>query len=134
MIQRKQSLFLFLSAFLAACYLFVMPYYVDKEGLAFLAMNNVLLLAIGSLSIGLSLMTIFLFKNRKLQIKLCLANKILIIANCAWLIYSMYQIQDQIAKEGFGIYALALAYVMLAFASSAIKKDEALVSSVDRIR
>ena len=97
-------------------------------------MDNTLLLSIGGLSIGLSLVTIFLFNNRKLQIKLCLVNKILIIANCGWLIYSMYQIQDQIAESGFGIYALALAYVMLAFASQAIKKDEALVSSVDRIR
>lgn len=82
----------------------------------------------------LSLLTIFLFKDRKKQLLLSTINKGLILVSCAWVIYSMYSIQDTIKASGIGIYSIAISYVFVSFARKYIKKDQDLVDSVDRIR
>ncbi len=134
MIQRIQSILLFISAITTACFLFVFPYYITLDQTAVLAMDNMILLGLGILSLALSLITIFLFKDRKKQLLLCTINKGLILASCAWVIYSMYDIQDTIQANGFGVYFIAFSYILVAFAKKNIKKDQDLIESVDRIR
>ena len=63
------------------------------------------------------LVTIFLFKNRKLQAKLCVVN---IILNILWL--------------AFGACLPIVAIILYALARHGINKDEKLVRSMDRIR
>lgn len=82
----------------------------------------------------LSLVTIFLYKDRKKQITLCTVNMVAILASCAWIIYSMSQIQDTIKDAGLGTYIIAVSYILISFARKYIKKDQNLVDSVDRIR
>ena len=134
MIQRIQSILLFLSAITTACFLFVFPYYVTLDQTPHLAMDNIILMILGLVSMALSLVTIFMFKDRKKQMLLSTVNKGVILVTCSWVIYSMYQIQDTIADNGIGVFAIAISYVLVSFARKYIKKDQDLVDSVDRIR
>ena len=134
MIQRIQSILLFISAITTACFLFVFPYYITKDETVVLAMDNSILLGLGILSLILSIVTIFLFKDRKKQMLLCMINKGVILASCAMVIYSMYEIQETIKANGFGVYFIAISYIFVAFARKYIKKDQDLIESVDRIR
>ncbi len=134
MIQRIQSILLFISVITTACFLFVFPYYITLDDAPIMAMDNMILLGLGAISMILSLITIFLFKDRKKQMMLCTVNIITILITCAWVIYSMYTIQDTIQANGFGVYFIAFSYIAISFARKNIKKDQALVDSVDRIR
>ena len=134
MIQRIQSILLFASAITTACFLFVFPYYITLDKVAVLAMDNTVLLGSGGLSLVLSLVTIFMFKDRKKQMLLCTVNMVTILASCAWVMYSMSQLGDTIEANGIGVYSIAISYVLVSFARKNIKKDQELVDSVDRIR
>jgi len=134
MIQRIQSLFLFLSVITTACFLFVFPYYITLEEVPALAMDNILLLILGGLSLILSLVTLILFKDRKKQLLLSTINKGVILATCAAVIYSMYEVQDTIMDNGIGVFSIAISYILVSFARKHIKKDQDLIDSVDRVR
>ncbi|MCU0445440.1 MAG: DUF4293 domain-containing protein [Microscillaceae bacterium] len=88
---------------------------------------------------GLAFYTIFQYKNRVLQIKLCLLNTLLIVAALG-LMMLFYYSGEALVKEpkygafapGFYFPAIALIFNMLA--RRFIKKDEDLVRSMDRLR
>lgn len=88
---------------------------------------------------ALALVTTFMFKNRKLQMKLC---SLTMIMQAVVMAMTLFMYIDPTAKElgieevsyGIGTY-LPIGGMVLAFlASKAIKKDDDLVNSVDRIR
>ncbi len=85
----------------------------------------------------LILVTIFLFKNRRLQMRLCVYNMLLNLGFYG-LFYFYYH---QVVSTNQIIYSFAIASVfpliaiiLLWLAFRAIRKDEILVKSVDRIR
>ncbi len=90
------------------------------------------------LTLATSVISVFYFKNRKEQIKLC---RLLIIFNLLILISFYYELK--IVKFNFHISVTSLNWqavlpvistVLSFLAVSAIKKDEKLVKSMDRIR
>lgn len=85
----------------------------------------------------LNLTIIFLFSKRKLQVKLTHYAFILKIAIIAVLVYFVCIMQgDDVAstKPQLGCLFVVLAMVFDWLAVKAIRKDEALVRSIDRIR
>ncbi|MFN4122865.1 MAG: DUF4293 domain-containing protein [Flavobacteriales bacterium] len=92
------------------------------------------------LSFLIPLVNIFLYKRRKMQIRYngfaILTNTILI----AVMFYFIEKTNDSLAIEGthpdygFALFLPAVSIVMLFLANRNIKKDEALIRSVDRIR
>ena len=79
-----------------------------------------------------SFVNIFLYKNRKRQIKICYVN---IILQLFALGIAVGGIMLQGKVFGLSIYIyLGLACVFVALAIYSIKKDEKLVKSLDRIR
>jgi len=90
----------------------------------------------------LPLVTIFLFKNRQLQLRLCGAEVVLLIGATAFVaIY--YWLSGANALENVGVEHRAfgwaaimplLSLVMAFLAARSIFKDEVLVRSLDRIR
>ena len=86
-------------------------------------------------AIGITLMSIFLYKRRSLQILLCWFS-IILIASGELFVY--YQYQTRIFKGDVILTPwnlLAIAAVVLQFlAIIYIRKDEALLKSVDRLR
>lgn len=152
MIQRIQSLYLLLAAALMSLTLFmpIATFVVDGqtyELTAFsltcgeISQSTIWLGIILAIATALPLITIFLFKKRTLQIRLCAVEVVLLIGSLVlvalyyWLTSRLFE-GLVIDHRQFGwaapmpIVALVLSYL----ASRAIFKDEVLVRSLDRIR
>jgi hypothetical protein len=156
MIQRIQSLYLSVVA-VACMLLFFFPMidfidplkgtyklfaigmksYSDLPGLLFFWETfPLLILVIGSFL--LAVITIFLYRNRKLQFQLVNVNVLLNILLIAlvFLLYSrMFEHRLQIPSNyQFGMYIPLISLVFLVLANRGIRKDDALVKSSDRLR
>lgn len=152
MIQRIQSLYLLLAAAFMSLTLFmpIATFVVDGqtyELTAFsltcgeISQSTIWLGIILAIATALPLITIFLFKKRTLQIRLCAVEVVLLIGSLVlvalyyWLTSRLFE-GLVIEHRQFGwaapmpIVALVLSYL----ASRAIFKDEVLVRSLDRIR
>jgi hypothetical protein len=77
MIQRIQTLYLFLAAVISAVLIFVFHLWTNNEGMEIFAMDNYLYLALFVASAVLSVIAIFSFKNRKSQFVMGRVNIIL---------------------------------------------------------
>jgi CDP-diglyceride synthetase len=85
----------------------------------------------------LAFITIIFFKNRKLQMKLTLFNWILTLG--IYVLIAYYYFQAQAIKQLIFSFRLpiiypAIAFILLVLAFKAIKKDEEIIQSIDRIR
>ena len=152
MIQRIQSLYLLLASAFMSLTLFmpIATFVVDGqtyELTAFsltcgeMSQSTIWLGIILAIATALPLITIFLFKKRTLQIRLCAVEVVLLIGSLVlvalyyWLTSRLFE-GLVIEHRQFGwaapmpIVALVLSYL----ASRAIFKDEVLVRSLDRIR
>jgi|YNPMSStandDraft_2_1061718.scaffolds.fasta_scaffold21007_1 hypothetical protein len=149
MIQRIQSLFLFLSAILLFI-LFWFPLAVlqlDNETFyeiytkGYIIDENVeysySLLIFNGITFLLSLIIIILYKNRILQMRLCIYNFILILGFQGIIFYAIYATAMNLKAETFlEYYAIlpAIAAILHFISFMYIKRDEELVKSADRIR
>ncbi len=86
---------------------------------------------------ALSLVTIFLFKNRKQQMKFARICALLTIAEIIFLVISYFNVKEIAENEisiGFASFILPISTILFLLAAKSIKKDDELVRSVDRIR
>jgi hypothetical protein len=145
MIQRIQSIFLLLSS-IGFFSLFSLPFAVSDTVIPQLLadrMYNIqdhvvlIILAVSGGLLGLA--SIFLFKNRELQIKLSyfLIIVTLLLPLVAFLlIYNegTAMIGGATIDDGAGLYVVGINIVFAFLASYFIKKDQKLVESMDRLR
>ena len=138
MIQRQQTLWLLLAT-LAALLTFMFPFVIGK-GLeknivtekVIKAGSDFLLLIFTGASMILSSVTIFLYKERKLQIKLCLLGLLLSVGIIILYILQMNKLtKSTLALFSILPFAVVVGYFM-AFRN--IRKDEKLVKSLDKLR
>ncbi|RXG22616.1 putative protein DUF4293 [Leeuwenhoekiella aequorea] len=136
MIQRIQSIYLFLAALVSAGLLFAIPVYTTAEGNLVYAVDKLELVGLFFGSALLSLITIFFFKNRKLQFVLGRLNIILNFILLGVLVYQSQILSGGAAapEKGIGMLIPIISIVFIALANKAIKRDEDLVKSVDRLR
>lgn len=135
MIQRKQTVFLFLSgivSIISVCFANLWKtatQWIQPD-------DNIAALVLFLVSAFISLATIFLFKNRKLQMKLNLVNIILNILLIGYLAYGLSNLPGGFnsSEKGIGLLVPFLSIVLLFIANRYIQKDEKLVKSVDRFR
>ena len=149
MIQRIQTIFLFLAS-AAGFGQFALPYLSTEPGnpaatLPALA-NNVVnpidnpgLLGLCIMGGIVSLVAIFLFKNRQLQARLAGAAavaSILLIALAGFIIFQLYQQMPSggSARFGIGLGLPVAAMILNWLAARFIRKDENTVRSADRLR
>jgi tryptophan-rich sensory protein len=140
MIQRPQTLWLLLAT-VAAILSFMFPFVTGMELIDKTAMekpaevvagSNFFILLLTIASIAVSSITIFLFKNRKQQLWLCLLGMLI-----GGLLIFLYIIQmNKLIKPTLALFcilpfAIVTGYV-LAFRN--IRKDEKLVKSLDKLR
>lgn len=134
MIQRIQSVFLFLAAIVSG----VLSQFLDlwKYGKEWFQANDYSLInALFIASALLSLAVIFLFKNRKRQIVMNRINIILNVVLVGLLMYRLYNLPGGFDSEkGIGLILPFISIAFLIMANRNIEKDEKLVKSVDRIR
>ncbi|HIE16127.1 MAG TPA: DUF4293 family protein [Bacteroidales bacterium] len=150
MLQRIQTLFLLIAGGLVSA-MFFMPLsqiiideqIYDFNIYAIQTTNNELLINTYSLAILLvailliNLLTIFLYKHRKLQMRLCVYNILLNVGFYGLFVFYYYQIMyvhKFIYTFRIAILFPLIVIILLWLAFRAIRKDDILIKSVDRIR
>ena len=85
---------------------------------------------------GLALLSILLFKKRQNQFVLNRLNIILNLFLLGFFVYRSLNLsgEAEVSEKGIGMLIPVFSIVFLALANKAIKKDEDLVKSVDRLR
>ena len=138
MIQRIQSIYLFIVFILSIVQCF---YPFASEGEMALGVSNCVIYAGISVIIPLmAIVSIFMFKKRILQMRLCSFNVILMIfqiLSMGGYFYFATTIQEteEYTKNVLLVTALPFINIILTYlAIRAIGKDEALVRSLDRLR
>ncbi len=105
------------------------------------AHSTIYMLALLIVVAVLPIINIFLFKNRMLQIRLCIVEGVLLLGAVAIMgvyyflcsrLFETLELSYQWFRPAFGAPIVAIFFVYLA--GRAIFKDELLVRSVDRIR
>ena len=84
----------------------------------------------------LAIITIFKFKDRKSQFVLGRLNIILNLILLGFFVYQSLNLSGEtmVSEKGIGMLLPFVSIVLLVLANKAIKKDEDLVKSVDRLR
>lgn len=143
MLQRIQSIYLLLGA-LAIGGLFALPFAQTDAAVAnssvfqdaifniFDIIGVLVLFCLGAFS---SLVAIFLYNNRTLQMKVGLLSIVLILAATIWAGFTLLteQSENQLSM-GFGIGLPLVSIIFILLANNSIKKDDKLVKSMDRLR
>jgi hypothetical protein len=148
MIQRIQSLYLFI-AFAAYITLLFFPVALFQTTDNLFSFGNIISGAGSSLIINpymlivhgamacLVLVTIFMFKKRVLQIRMTTVALLLNVLYVGGLFFFVDSIEKQHSVAAVyepGMYISLIPLVFLVLASRAIRKDENLVRSTDRLR
>lgn len=137
MIQRIQTLYLVLSFTITGVLPFVFPLWSTVDGKEYLFMQNQLYVILFGLSTTLSLLSIISFKKRQHQFVIGRLNIILNLILLGLFVYHSLNLSGEtpaVSEKGIGMFLPILAIVLLGFANKAIKRDEDLVKSVDRLR
>lgn len=136
MLQRIQTIYLLIAAIVSAGLIFVFQLWTTNNNLPFYAKDNVVYLSLFLFSAILSLVSIFNYKNRKFQFVLGRLNIILNFILLGLFVYQSLNVSGEadVSEKGIGITFPILSIVFLVLANKAIKKDEDLVKSVDRLR
>jgi len=136
MIQRIQTIYLFIAALLIGIASFLLPDWESiKSGLAI--NYNQSYMAYGYLVVAIiALVSIFLFKNRQRQMGLVRLNIILNLTLLGFLVYWTLNLPGEISfsKKGIVVLFPLISIVFLSMAHKAIKRDDDLVKSADRFR
>lgn len=136
MIQRIQSVYLFLSIVTTGALPFLFSLWTLENGDIYFFMSNMIYVVIFGLSTSSSILSILNFKKRKQQFVLNRLNIILNLILLGLFVYRTLNLSGEttVSENGIGIYLPILAILLLVLANRAIKKDEDLVKSVDRLR
>ncbi|MDP3352226.1 MAG: DUF4293 domain-containing protein [Flavobacteriaceae bacterium] len=144
MIQRIQSLYLLGASLLSGVIVLFTNFWLNSDGsvinfVDFFVSNNNLLLATGIMfysSSFLSFITIFLYQNRKKQLLLGRVNLVFNLLIIFILIYYLQSLPGEISVsvKGIGLFIPFISFGLILLSNRAIKKDEELVKSVDRLR
>ncbi len=154
MIQRIQSLYLLLAAIAIATVFFIplaelvvndeynftflyRGLYQVKADSEILSVSSMPLAALFTINLLICLITIFLYKKRGLQMRLCIINILLLIGATGVIYYYIAAaFKNFEATVSYGISAIMplVAAVLTYMAYRGVRKDELLVISMDRIR
>ena len=123
-----------------AIYQFKFPGVVTASGDTYMGMFFLYLLLF--IIAALAVLTIFMYKKRKLQIRLTILNILLMVGYYALLFWHVFVAKARLESEGIAVewhlniaFCFQLVNIVLAvMAIRAILKDEALVRSADRLR
>lgn len=136
MIQRIQSIYLLVVVLVSGALPFWLPLWTDQESNQIYAKDELLILGgFGVVSV-LALIAIFLFKNRKNQFVVNRLNMIFNLFLLGFFVYRSLTLSGEttVSEKGIGMLLPIVSIVFLVLANKAIKKDEDLVKSVDRLR
>jgi len=136
MLQRIQTVYLIISALIVGGLYLWFPLVQDEAGAVVIERSEPLVFGLIFASIMLVVISILSFKKRQLQFVL---NRLNIISNFVLLGVFVYRSltlsgETLVSEKGIGVLLPIISIVFLVLANKAIKKDEDLVKSVDRLR
>ena len=139
MLQRIQTIYLLLAAITTGVLPFVFPLWKQITGTTtvdFYFMTEINYVALFGLSTTLSIVSIMTFKKRQNQFVMGRLNIILNLFLLGLFVYRLLTVSGEasVSEKGIGMFLPIVAIVFLVLANKAIKKDEDLVKSVDRLR
>ena len=137
MIQRIQTVYLLAALVISAVLPFFFPLWTLNDGNVFYFMQSQLYAVLFGLSATLSLLGILSYKKRQHQFVIGRLNIILNLILLGLFVYRSLNVSGEIpavSEKGIGMFLPIVSIVFLVLANKAIKKDEDLVKSVDRLR
>jgi hypothetical protein len=137
MIQRIQTIYLLLAFVITGILPFLFPLWTMNDGKEYFFMQNQIYVILLGLSTSLSVLTIVSYKKRQNQFVMGRLNMILNLILLGLFVYRSLNISGEtflVSEKGIGMFLPIVAIVLLVLANKAIKKDEDLVKSVDRLR
>ena len=136
MLQRIQSIYLLLAVITSGVLPIFLPLYTLENGDVISFMDNIAYVLLFVFSATLSIFTIFAYKKRKNQFVLGRLNIILNLILLGLFIYRSLNLsgESNISEKGIGMFLPVISIVLLSLANRAVKKDEDLVKSADRLR
>ncbi|RZJ55692.1 MAG: DUF4293 family protein [Flavobacterium sp.] len=138
MIQRIQTVYLILTFLITGVLLFFIPLWTLNTGKPFYFMQDQVYTILLGLSTMLTVISIISFKKRQNQFVMGRLNIILNLILLGLFVYRSLNLSGEtvnaVSEKGIGMFLPIVAIVLLVLANKAIKKDEDLVKSVDRLR
>ena len=134
---RIQTYYLIGCLIVSAVLPFVFPLWKDATGKPFYFMMDITYVALFGLSNTLSLLSIISHKKRQQQFVMGRLNIILNLILLGLFVYRTLNLSGEtatVSEKGIGMFLPIISIVLLVLANKAIKKDEDLVKSVDRLR
>lgn len=131
MVQRIQSIYLIVASIAFALLSFKIPFWSLNDEFKYAQNDNKLYLLLITLFV-FSLIGIFLFKKRTVQMKLLRLSILIEFVVVVRLFLTYKELNTPLDAKVF--FLLMSAFVALLLAYRGVKKDENLVRSVDRIR
>ena len=131
MIQRIQSIYLLVAAIAMTLISFKVPVYTLNETL-FMAQDDTKMFILTIVGAIFSLLGLFMFKNRKFQMKLIRLTVLIqmIIGVRLFMLLNKFEV----VLNNTLLFLMAFSLIALIMAYRGVKKDNDLVRSVDRIR
>lgn len=136
MIQRIQSVYLGLAFVVAGVLSLIFPLWKDFKGMDYFVGHNTAYTLLFGLSAALSVIAIFSYKKRQTQVVYNRLNMILNFILLGLFVYQSLNLSGEtlVSEKGIGMFLPIVSIILSALANKAIKKDEDLVKSADRIR
>lgn len=136
MIQRIQTVYLIFVLVISGILPFIFCLWTLNNGKDFYFMENQLYTILFGLSTSMSLLSILFYKKREHQFVINRLNIILNLILLGLFVYRSLNLSGEalVSEKGIGMFLPIISIVFLVLANKAIKKDEDLVKSVDRLR
>ena len=139
MLQRVQTVYLILAFLMAGAMPFLLPLFTLVSGKQLYFMQNMIYVTLFGLSLTLSLLSILSYNKRQNQFVINRLNMILNLILLGLFVARALNLSgetDLVSEKGieFGVFLPIVIIVLLVMANRAIKKDEDLVKSADRLR
>jgi membrane protease YdiL (CAAX protease family) len=136
MIQRIQSIYLFLAFVVSGILSLFIPLWKNAQGTDFYAGQNTMFVIGFGLSAALAVISFLGYKKRQTQFVYNRLNMILNFILLGLFVYQSLNLSGEasVSEKGIGMFLPVVSIILLALANKAIKKDEDLVKSADRIR
>ena len=131
MIQRIQSIYLLIAVISMTLISFKVPIYYMNETL-FMAQDDTKIFVLTIVGALLALLALFMFKNRKFQMKLIRLT--VLIQMIIGIRMFMLFIKFEVVLNNSFLFIMVFTLITLIMAYRGVKKDDDLVRSIDRIR
>jgi len=136
MLQRIQTVFMGLSVLITGALPFIFALWTEKSKATIYMSDSTIAMVLFMGSTFLTLFNIFNYKTRQKQFVINRLSMILNFILLGFFVYRSLNLSGEtlVSEKGIGMFLPAISIVLLGFANKAIKKDEDLVKSVDRLR